>query len=152
RLLTTGGSRLFADHVPEEDAVSVERLKGAGAIILGKTNTSEFGHKAVTDNPLFGITRNPWNPALTPGGSSGGAAAAVASGCGPLALGTDGGGSIRIPAAFCGVYGFKPSYGRVPEGRGFPGGFAGVSHVGPITRTVRDAALVLDVIAGGDDR
>jgi len=98
------------------------------------------------------VTRSPWNPALTPGGSSGGAAVAVASGCGPLALGTDGGGSIRIPAAFCGVYGFKPSYGRVPEGRGFPGGFAGVSHVGPITRTVRDAALVLDVIAGGDDR
>ena len=98
------------------------------------------------------MTRSPWNPALTPGGSSGGAAVGVASGCGPLALGTDGGGSIRIPAAFCGVYGFKPSYGRVPEGRGFPSGFARVSHVGPITRTVRDAALVLDVIAGGDDR
>src|SRR5438874_5459609 len=151
-LTTTGGSRLFADHVPDEDAIAVARLKAAGAVLLGKTNTSEFGHKAVTENPLFGVTRNPWNPALTPGGSSGGAAAAVASGCGPLALGTDGGGSIRIPAAFCGVYGFNPSYGRVPDRSGFPSGFAPVSHVGPVTRTVRDAALVLDVIAGGDDR
>src|SRR5213079_344649 len=150
-LTTTGGSRLFADYVPEEDAIAVARLKAAGALVLGKTNTSEFGHKAVTENPLFGVTRNPWNPALTPGGSSGGAAAAVASGMGALALGTDGGGSIRIPAAFCGVYGLKPSYGRVPHRGGFPG-FAHVSHVGPITRTVRDAAAVLDVIAGGDDR
>jgi len=150
-LTTTGGSRLFADHVPDEDAIAVGRLKAAGAIVLGKTNTSEFGHKAVTENPLFGVTRNPWRPALTPGGSSGGAAAAVASGMGPLALGTDGGGSIRIPAAFCGVYGLKPSHGRVPHRGGFPG-FAHVSHVGPITRTVRDAALMLDVIAGGDDR
>src|SRR5437762_2795759 len=147
-LTTTGGSRLFADHVPDEDAIAVGRLKAAGAIVLGKTNTSEFGHKAVTENPLFGVTRNPWRPALTPGGSSGGAAAAVASGMGALALGTDGGGSIRIPAAFCGVYGLKPSYGRVPHRGGFPG-FAHVSHVGPITRTVRDAALMLDVIAGG---
>ncbi len=97
RVLTTAGSRLFADHVPEEDAVVVERLKGAGAILVGKTNTPEFGHKGVTDNPLFGITRNPWNPELTPGGSSGGAGAAVAAGLGPLAVGTDGGGSIRIP-------------------------------------------------------
>jgi len=151
-LPTTGGSRLFADHVPDEDAIAVARLKAAGAIVLGKTNTSEFGHKAVTENPLFGVTKNPWNPALTSGGSSGGAAVAVASGCGPVALGTDGGGSIRIPAAFCGAYGFKPSYGRVPERGGFPSGFAHVSHVGPLTRTVRDAALVLDVIAGGDDR
>jgi aspartyl-tRNA(Asn)/glutamyl-tRNA(Gln) amidotransferase subunit A len=150
-LTTTGGSRLFADHVPDEDAISVARLKAAGAVVLGKTNTSEFGHKAVTENPLFGVTRNPWNPALTPGGSSGGAAAAVATGMGPLALGSDGGGSIRIPAAFCGVYGFKPSYGRVPHRAGFPG-FAHVSHVGPIARTVRDAALMLDVVAGGDDR
>ncbi len=150
-LATTGGSRLFADHVPDEDALSVARLKAAGAVVLGKTNTSEFGHKAVTECPLFGVTRNPWSPALTPGGSSGGGAAAVASGAGPVALGTDGGGSLRIPAAFCGVYGFKPSFGRVPHRGGFPG-WAHVSHVGPITRTVRDAALVLDVIAGGDDR
>ena len=95
---TTGGSRLFADHVPEEDAVCVERLKGAGAIIIGKTTTPEFGHKAVTESPLFGITRNPWNPALTPGGSSGGSAAAVAAGMVPVATGGDGGGSIRTPA------------------------------------------------------
>src|SRR5207245_79414 len=104
RVLTTGGSRLFADHVPEEDSVCVERLKGAGAIIVGKTTTPEFGHKAVTDSPLFGITRNPWDPALTPGGSSGGAGAAVAAGLGPLAVSTVGGGCIRIPASFCGIY------------------------------------------------
>src|SRR5215470_9833484 len=131
-LTTTGGSRLFEDFVPEEDALA-------------------FGHKAFTENPLFGITRNPWDTNLTPGGSSGGAAAAVASGVGPIALGTDGGGSIRIPAAFCGVYGFKPSFGRVPD-RPIFGGFERVNHVGPLTRTVRDAAAVLDVIAGGDDR
>jgi aspartyl-tRNA(Asn)/glutamyl-tRNA(Gln) amidotransferase subunit A len=150
-LVTTGGSRLFAEAVPEEDAVAVGRLRAAGAVILGKTNTSEFGHKAVTENPLFGITRNPWNPALTPGGSSGGAAAAVASGLGPLALGTDGGGSVRLPASFCHVFGFKPSYGRVPQYPRFPG-WEHVGHTGPITRTVRDAAALLDVIAGGDDR
>src|SRR5712691_563226 len=150
-LTTTGGSRMFAEVTPSEDAVPVARLRAAGAVILGKTNTSEFGHKAVTDNRLFGATRNPWNPAYTPGGSSGGAAAAVATGQGPLGLGTDGGGSVRIPAAFCGLYGFKPSYGRVPNYPGFPG-WECFSHTGPITRTVRDAAVVLDVIAGGDDR
>ena len=150
-LTTTGGSRLFAAHVPEQDAIPVARLRAAGAVILGKTNTSEFGHKAVTENPLFGVTRNPWNPALTPGGSSGGAAAAVATGVGTLALGSDGGGSVRIPASFCGLYGFKPSWGRVPHAGGFPG-WAHVSHVGPLARTVRDAALALDVLAGGDDR
>jgi aspartyl-tRNA(Asn)/glutamyl-tRNA(Gln) amidotransferase subunit A len=150
-LATTGGSRLFEEFVPEHDALAVGRLKAAGAVLFGKTNTSEFGHKAITENPLFGVTRNPWDPTLTPGGSSGGAAAAVASGVGPLALGTDAGGSIRIPAAFCGVYGFKPSFGRVPDRPAF-GGFERVGHVGPITRTVRDAAAVLDVIAGGDDR
>ena len=89
--------------MPEEDAVAVGRLKAAGAVLLGKTNTSEFGHKAVTDNPLFGATRNPWDLERTPGGSSGGSAAAVASGLGPVALGTDGGGSVRIPAGFCGL-------------------------------------------------
>ena len=150
-LTTTGGSRLFAEHVPAEDAIPVARLRAAGAVILGKTNTSEFGHKAVTENPLFGVTRNPWDPALTPGGSSGGGAAAVASGVGPLALGSDGGGSVRIPASFCGIYGFKPSYGRVPYAGGFPG-WAHVSHVGPLARSVRDAALMLDVLAGADDR
>ena len=151
RVLTTGGSRLFADHVPEEDAVVVERLKGAGGVILGKTNTPEFGHKGVTDSPLFGITRNPWNLALTPGGSSGGAGAAVAAGLGPLAVGTDGGGSIRIPASFCGIYGLKPSFGRVPQFPSFRG-WETFSHTGPMTRTVRDAALMLDAIAGPDDR
>ncbi|HMH50772.1 MAG TPA: amidase [Candidatus Acidoferrum sp.] len=150
-LRTTGGSRLFADAVPEEDAIATGRLRAAGAVLLGKTNTSEFGHKAVTDNPMFGATRNPWNLEMTPGGSSGGAAAAVASGLGPIALGTDGGGSLRIPAAFCGVYGFKPSWGRVPQHPTFPG-WEHLGVTGPITRTVRDAALALDVIAGADDR
>ena len=150
-LRTTGGSRLFADLIPEEDAVPVGRLRAAGAVILGKTNTSEFGHKALTDNLLFGPTRNPWDPERTPGGSSGGAAAAVAAGLGPVGIGTDGGGSVRIPAALCGLFGFKPSYGRIPQGVGFPG-WDHVGHVGPLTRTVRDAALVLDVLAGGDDR
>ncbi|PYM90674.1 MAG: amidase [Candidatus Rokuibacteriota bacterium] len=150
-LRTTGGSRLFAEAVPDDDAVVVGRLRAAGAVILGKTTTSEFGHKAVTESPLFGITRNPWNLELSPGGSSGGAAVAVASGLGPVALGTDAGGSVRIPASFCGVYGFKPSRGRVPDTLGFPG-YEHVSCPGPLTRSVRDAALVLDVIAGGDDR
>jgi aspartyl-tRNA(Asn)/glutamyl-tRNA(Gln) amidotransferase subunit A len=148
---TTHGSRLYADSVPERDAVAVGRLRAGGAVILGKTTTSEFGHKAVTESPLFGLTRNPWNLECTPGGSSGGAAAAVASGLGPIALGTDGGGSVRIPAAFCGVFGFKPSYGRVPVHPASPA-WSHVSHVGPIARTVRDAAAVLDVIAGSDDR
>lgn len=151
RVPTTGGSRLFADHVPEEDAVVIERLKGAGSILIGKTTTPEFGHKGVTDSPLFGITRNPWDPTRTPGGSSGGAGAAVAAGLGPLAVGTDGAGSIRIPAAFCGIYGLKPSRGRVPQYPKFPG-WQGVSVTGPMTRTVRDAALLLDVMAGPDDR
>jgi aspartyl-tRNA(Asn)/glutamyl-tRNA(Gln) amidotransferase subunit A len=150
-IVTTGGSRIFADFVPEEDAVAVERLKAAGAVILGKTNTPEFGHKAVTDNPLFGMTRNPWRLDRTPGGSSGGAGAAVAAGLGPLALGTDGGGSIRIPASFCGIYGLKPSFGRIPNAPGFPG-WETLSVVGPMTRTVSDAALMLDVLAGADDR
>ncbi len=148
---TTGGSRLFGEFLPEEDTAAVGRLRAAGAVLLGKTNTSEFGHKGLTDNPTFGATRNPWNPARTPGGSSGGAAAAVAAGLGPIALGTDGGGSVRIPAAFCGLVGLKPSYGRVPQAPGFPG-WEHVGHSGPLTRTVRDAAAVLDVIAGPDER
>ena len=151
RLRTTGGSRLYADHVPDEDDAVVERLKGAGAILLGKTTTPEHGHKAVTESELLGITRNPWDPSRTPGGSSGGAGAAVAAGLGPLAVGTDGGGSIRVPSAFCGIYGLKPSFGRVPNGPGFPG-WETFSCAGPMTRTVRDAALMLDVLAGPDDR
>lgn len=148
---TTAGSRIYADFIPEEDAIVVERLKAAGAVILGKTNTPEFGHKGITENPLFGATRNPWSLERTPGGSSGGAGAAVAAGMGPLALGTDGGGSIRIPASFSGIYGLKPSFGRIPVHPSFPG-WETLSHTGPMTRAVRDAALMLDVLAGPDDR
>ena len=156
---TTGGSRLYADFVPEEDDIVVERLIAAGAIIVGKTNVAELGYGAVGHNPLFPTTRNPWAPELTSGGSSAGSAVAVAAGMAPVALGTDGGGSIRIPAAFCGVVGFKPSMGRVPL---YPGcrderhaGFSGwesIEHIGPLTRTVGDAALVVSAIAGPDDR
>lgn len=147
---TTRGSRLYADSVPTEDAPVVERLKGAGAIVLGKTNTPEFGWKAATDNQLFGPTRNPWNLGRTAGGSSGGAGAAVAAGLGPLAIGTDGGGSIRIPANFCGIFGIKATHGLVPV---YPASQAeSVSHTGPMTRTVRDAALMLNTIAGYDSR
>jgi len=148
---TTGGSKIFENFVPDEDDIVVERLRSAGAIILGKTNTPEFAHKGVTDNPLFGETRNPWNLNYTPGGSSGGAAAAVAAGLGPVAIGTDEGGSIRIPSTFCGVFGFKPSYGRVPKYRLLPD-LQSISHSGPITRTVADAALTMEVIAGYDYR
>jgi len=148
---TTGGSKIYENFIPQQDAVVVERLKVGGAIVIGKTNTSEFGFMAVTDNRLFGATRNPWNLEFNAGGSSGGAAASVASGIGPLAIGGDGGGSIRIPASFCGVFGFKPSFGRVPLGPGWPG-WGTLSHTGPITRTVRDAALAMEVIAGRDDR
>src|SRR5256886_15497762 len=119
-LTTTGGSRLFADHVPDADAIAVARLKAAGAVLLGKTNTSEFGHKAVTENPLFGVTRNPWNPALTPGGSSGGAAAAPASGCGPPSLGTDRGGSVPLPAPFCRVARAAPPHTPAAAPGGVP--------------------------------
>jgi len=147
---TTFGTPLYRDHVPSEDAPSVERLKAAGAIMIGKTNTPTFGWVGVTDNLLFGATRNPWNLDRTPGGSSGGAGAAVAAGLGPLALGTDGGGSIRKPAAFCGIFGHKPSYGRIPI---HPHGAAwSLSHVGPMTRTVKDAALMMNVCAGPDER
>ncbi len=148
---TTGGSKIYAKFIPEQDAIVVERLKKAGAIIIGKTNTAEFGWVAITDNKLFGVTRNPWALERTPGGSSGGAAASVALGMGPIAIGSDGGGSIRIPASFCGVVGVKPSFGRVPQYPNFPG-WETLSHTGPITRTVRDAALVMEVIAGRDDR
>ncbi len=148
---TTFGSRIYEDFVPDEDDVVVERLRGAGAVIMGKTNTPEFGFMGETDNLLFGPTRNPWNLERHAGGSSGGAAAAVVAGISPLAVGTDGGGSIRIPSSFCGAYGLKPSYGRVPRGPGFPE-WQTLSHTGPITRTVADAALMLEVIAGRDDR
>jgi aspartyl-tRNA(Asn)/glutamyl-tRNA(Gln) amidotransferase subunit A len=147
---TTRGSPIYGDLVPTEDAPLVERLKRAGAIVLGKTNTPEFGWKAVTDNRLFGTTANPWDLSRTAGGSSGGSAAAVASGLGPLSIGTDGAGSIRIPASFCGIVGLKPSFGRVPF---YPFSAAEtVAHAGPMTRTVADAALLLAVITGPDDR
>jgi aspartyl-tRNA(Asn)/glutamyl-tRNA(Gln) amidotransferase subunit A len=146
---TTMGSPLFADHVPDEDAVPVRRLREAGAILVGKTTTPEFGHKPLTDSPLFGITRNPWDLSRTAGGSSGGAAAAVATGQGPLALGTDGGGSIRIPAACCGIVGLKPTLGRVPHVHQADL-FASTSYIGPMTRTVADAAACLHAIAGFD--
>ena len=146
---TTMGSFIFAEQVPGEDAVPVRRLREAGAILIGKTTTPEFGHKPLTDSPLFGVTRNPWDLSRTPGGSSGGAAAAVASGQGPLALGTDGGGSIRIPAACCGIVGLKPTLGRVPHVHQSDL-FSTSSYIGPMTRTVADAAACLDAIVGFD--
>jgi aspartyl-tRNA(Asn)/glutamyl-tRNA(Gln) amidotransferase subunit A len=147
---TTRGSMLWESWVPEQDAPVVERVRAAGAIVLGKTNTPEIGWKGVTDNPVFGATRNPWDTGRTPGGSTGGGSAQVAAGLGPIAIGTDGGGSLRIPAAFAGCYGFKPSFGRVPMYPQSPN--ASVAHCGPLTNTVRDAALALSVLAGPDDR
>jgi aspartyl-tRNA(Asn)/glutamyl-tRNA(Gln) amidotransferase subunit A len=147
---STSGSRVFRDYIGEEDAPTVERLKAADAIIVGKTNTPEFGWRATTYSRVFGETKNPWNLERTAGGSSGGASAAVATGMAPLALGSDGGGSIRIPSAFCGTFGHKPSFGRVPM---YPAsGNELQAHAGPMTRTVADAALMLDVIHGADDR
>ncbi len=156
---TTSGSVVFRDFIPDEDDVAVERLKASGAIILGKTNTPEFGYSPVSHNPVFATTRNPWNLAMTTGGSSAGAGAAVASGMGPIGLGSDGGGSVRIPASHCGVYGFKPSMGRIPLYPGsrderYPGasGWESLECYGPLTRTVADAALALSVMVGPDPR
>ncbi len=134
----------------EEDAPTVARLREAGAVLIGKTTTPEFGWKGSTDSPFAGITRNPWNKDKTPGGSSGGSSAALAARFCPLALGTDGGGSIRIPASFAGVYGLKPSFGRVPAYPLSP--FGTVAHVGPMSRTVLDSAMLLNVIAKPDAR
>jgi aspartyl-tRNA(Asn)/glutamyl-tRNA(Gln) amidotransferase subunit A len=147
---TTFGTPLFRDTVPTEDAPMVERLTAAGAIMVGKTNTPTFGWIGATHNLLFGPTRNPWNLERTPGGSSGGASAAVAAGLAPLAIGTDGGGSIRIPASFTGIFGHKPSYGRIPTYPASP--VWSLSHLGPMTRTVADSALMLSVCAGPDER
>ena len=147
---TTFGTPIYKDNVPTEDAPMVARLKAAGAIMIGKTNTPTFGWIGATHNPLFGATRNPWNLERTPGGSSGGAAAAVAAGLAPLAVGTDGGGSIRIPASYSGIYGLKPTFGRIPIHP--PSAAWSLSHVGPMARTVRDAALMLQVSAGPDER
>ena len=150
---TTYGSRLCEALVPDEDAASVARLKAAGAVLLGKTNTPEFATDVHTTNPLFGPTRNPWDARTTSGGSSGGSGAAVAAGMAPLALGTDFGGSVRLPAALCGIVGLRPSPGRVAQ---HPTEYAWdtlVSHVqGPMTRTVEDAGLKLAALAGPDDR
>jgi amidase len=148
---TTWGSRIFEQHVPDHDALVVERLKTAGAIVIGKTNTPEFGAGANTFNAVFGATRNPWNPKLTCGGSTGGGAVALATGMGPLAQGSDLGGSLRIPAAFCGVVGLRPSPGLVPV---WPNDLAWdpYSVQGPMARTVADVALMLGAIAGPDRR
>src|SRR5438309_6253291 len=144
---TTWGSKIFEHHVPEEDALYVARLKAAGAIVVGKTNTPEFGAGGNTFNAVFGATRNPWNPALTCGGSSGGAAVALATGMGPLAQGTDLGGSLRTPAAFCGVVGFRTTPGLILV---YPAdlGLDSLSVTGPMARTVGDVALMLSAMAG----
>ncbi len=144
-LPTTKGSLLHKDHIASGYEFVVKRMLDAGAVHLGKTNTPEFGFIPMTENRLFGATRNPWDPECTPGGSSGGAASAVGAGLGPIALSSDGGGSIRIPASFCGVFGIKPTYGRVARN---PGGWSTMTHRGPTTRTVSDAALALDVMVG----
>jgi aspartyl-tRNA(Asn)/glutamyl-tRNA(Gln) amidotransferase subunit A len=146
---TTMGSRIFADQVPGEDAVPVRRLREAGAILVGKTTTPEFGHKPLTDSPLFGATRNPWDLSRSAGGSSGGAAAAVATGQAPLALGTDGGGSIRLPASCCGIVGLKPTLGRVPHVHQADL-FSTTSYIGPMARTVAEASACFDAIVGFD--
>ncbi len=147
----TNGSILYTDQIADMDGIITERVKAAGGIVIGKTNTPHMGHKDMCDNLLGGPGRNPWNLERTPGGSSGGAAAAVAAGLGPLAHGSDGAGSIRIPAALSGVFGLKPSFGRAPY---WPNVdiWAARSHNGPITRTVADAALFLAAIAGPDPR
>ncbi|MFE9643572.1 amidase [Streptomyces sp. NPDC006365] len=155
-LLMRGGPSLKGSNTVrvegrwDEDAPSVARLREHGAVFLGKTTTPEFGWKGVTDSPQSGVTRNPYDVSRTSGGSSGGSAAAVAMGAGPLSLGTDGGGSVRIPAAFCGIFALKPTYGRVPL---YPASaFGTLAHVGPMTRDAADAALMLDVISGTDAR
>ncbi|MEU5475246.1 amidase [Streptomyces lydicus] len=148
---TLRGSRTVrADGPWEEDAPSVARLRESGAVFLGKTTTPEFGWKGVTDSPRHGVTGNPYAPGRTSGGSSGGSAAAVALGAGPLSLGTDGGGSVRIPASFCGIFALKATYGRVPLYPASP--FGTLAHVGPMTRNAADAALMMDVISGADWR
>jgi Asp-tRNA(Asn)/Glu-tRNA(Gln) amidotransferase A subunit family amidase len=149
---TTFGSKLFETNISHKDDILVERLKKAGGIILGKTNLPELGWKGISSNLIFGETKNPWNLERTSGGSSGGAAAAVASGLSPLAIGSDGGGSIRIPSSFCGVYGLKPTFGRVPHNISkLMGSLSTLIHKGPITRYVKDSALMLDALVGEDN-
>jgi aspartyl-tRNA(Asn)/glutamyl-tRNA(Gln) amidotransferase subunit A len=148
---TTGGSRIYEDFVPDRDAAVVERLQAAGAVMLGKLNMHEMAYGITSANPHFGPVRNPWNPQHSPGGSSGGSGAAVAARIAFLAMGSDTGGSIRIPASFCGVTGLKPTYGRVSRYGALPLSWS-LDHIGPLTRTVRDAALALNIIAGPDPR
>lgn len=148
----TQGSALFAEFVPPADAIPVERLRRAGAIVMGMANTSEFACKGMTTNRVYGTTRHPLDPSLTPGGSSGGPASAVAAGLVPVALGTDGGGSSRRPPAHVGAVGYKPSYGAVPRGPGFASPFGGLSCASPIAMTVADARLLFDAVAGPDPR
>lgn len=145
-----GSKAVSPDQAWDEDSPAVARLREQGAVLLGRTTTPEFGWKGVTDSPLTGITRNPWNDQMTPGGSSGGAAVAAATGMGALHIGTDGGGSIRIPAGFTGIFGFKQSFGRVPAHPLSP--FGTLAHIGPMTRTVADGALMLNVLTQPDDR
>ncbi|AXS41527.1 amidase [Breoghania sp. L-A4] len=154
-LRTTWGSRVYEDFLPGEDETPVERLKAAGMIVLGKTNVPEFTLEGFTDNPLFGPTRNPWNLGVTPGGSSGGSVAGVASGLFPAALGTDGGGSIRRPCGYTGLFGLKPTIGRVARTHTLPQVLIDMEVVGPITRDVTSAAMLLAAIEGahpGDPR
>jgi len=146
---TTCGSKILADYVPAVDATVVQRLKTAGAIVIGKTNTHEFAFGPTTVNPHYGACHNPYNPACVSGGSSGGSAVAVATGMAPLAMGTDTGGSVRIPAACCGLVGLKPTYGRVSKAGVFPLSWS-LDHPGPIARSVLDVALALSVLAGHD--
>lgn len=148
----TWGSGIYADWRPDRDETPVLRLREAGAVIFGKTNVPEFTVQGYTSNPLFGPTRNPWNTALTPGGSSGGAVSAVAAGIGPVALGTDGGGSIRRPASHAGLVGLKPTTGRVPRRDGFPRMLLDLEVIGPLTRTVADLAAVMRTISIRDPR
>lgn len=147
---TTMGSRIYEHWVPDKDAIIVEKLLSAGAIMIGKTTTPEFAYSTFTESLLWGVTRNPWNPERTPGGSSGGSAAGVATGCVPLAEGSDMGGSVRIPASFSGIVGLKPSFGRIPF-EILPSQFDSLSHFGPLARTVDDAALFLAVAQGPDE-
>ncbi len=148
---TTLGSKVYADWVPDEDAVIVERLRAAGAILVGKTTTPEFASSGFTESKLWGITRNPWRPTQTPGGSSGGSAVAVATGCVPLAEGSDAGGSVRLPAAWCGTVGLKPSLGRIPFDV-LDTHYCDIFHFGPLAHSVEDAALFLNAAQGPDDR
>jgi aspartyl-tRNA(Asn)/glutamyl-tRNA(Gln) amidotransferase subunit A len=151
-LRATWGSRLYEQHVPQHDELPVERLRAAGLVFVGKTNVPEFTLQGYTDNLLFGPTRNPWNLALTPGGSSGGAVASVAAGIVPIAIGTDGGGSIRRPASHTGLVGLKPTMGRVARDGGFPAILHDMEVAGPITRDVADTSALMSILAGPDPR